>query len=457
VFIIIILFTLLILFAFILRPAHPCPWTAVVQAWIDEDEDGIWDASELPLAEVAIRADDPDGDYKDMGLSSVTDWTGESEVIVLTTHCERARFEVYPDVPAGMRLTSSEQVLSLAEGETAYFGFNYLEGVASPTPYQARLTCQLFPHNHISALEVDSRGVVWAVTWNGVLEINPAKQSTNLHPLVQLQNTTPSSVFDRVIETESGTIWVVTGAGRARYDGSEWVEYNESNNLITSSVPNIGTASDGTLWFYDGARAASYQPETRVFHYYGSTWLDDIDLLFQIAHYGTNWLWTIYPNDPEYVDSLVPSGSEWEVVESRLIDPQEATIIDVYGWVDYVDFGPDGMLWLASSKVITRLNPADNSYLHYDLADSGNPYVASTGPLTAAPDGSVWIATSYVHNVLVRLATDDDGFPTWETFDARDGVPDEPAINDIAIGPQGEIWLSFDYENYARCEIKDSQ
>lgn len=99
-----------------------CIWTGQGQAWVDKNENGVWDAGELALANVRFRVDDVQNGHTDVGDEAITGNTGETTVTVWLPGCPRTAFEVYAEPPPDYSLTTAPR-LSPQNDTPFAFGF----------------------------------------------------------------------------------------------------------------------------------------------------------------------------------------------------------------------------------------------------------------------------------------------------------------------------------------------
>ena len=92
-----------------------CWWSGRGEAWIDQNEDGVRNSDELPLAGVKFRVESsgPMIGAKD----------GSVDFYIFLPGCPEVDLEVYVDTPAGYRLTTEPRVHASEEGEVVRFGF----------------------------------------------------------------------------------------------------------------------------------------------------------------------------------------------------------------------------------------------------------------------------------------------------------------------------------------------
>ena len=101
-----------------------CIWSGTAQAWLDENENGVWDAGEPPLANVHFVIDDAHNNLTDVGDEAISDETGQTRLTVWLPSCPRTAFEVTAESPPEYVLTSAPR-LAPDEDNTVTFSFAF--------------------------------------------------------------------------------------------------------------------------------------------------------------------------------------------------------------------------------------------------------------------------------------------------------------------------------------------
>jgi hypothetical protein len=107
-----------------------CTWYATAKSWLDENENGKWDANEPPLPGVqfSIGWDQPVSDFKGEGHGALV-------TVYICNSAHQVPVSAVP--PNGYRPTTST-IITSSGGEGSHgpfqFGFTYLLGVPTTTP-----------------------------------------------------------------------------------------------------------------------------------------------------------------------------------------------------------------------------------------------------------------------------------------------------------------------------------
>jgi len=102
--------------------AADCSWSGRGEAWIDQNQDGVWDSTEPPLEGANFAIHDLIYDaYSPERMISAKD--GNTDLYFFLPGCPRVELEVSVYMPAGYRLTTDDRVPVRKNGEIARFGF----------------------------------------------------------------------------------------------------------------------------------------------------------------------------------------------------------------------------------------------------------------------------------------------------------------------------------------------
>jgi diguanylate cyclase (GGDEF)-like protein len=223
--------------------------------------------------------------------------------------------------------------------------------------------------NSVLSLEEDSKGRIWAGTWMGGLNRIEPKTGKVTHykydPTAPVSRTIGNNNIFQIEEDKDGWLWLsVWNQGLQRFnpDTGEFISYkhdDKSTGLLNGCINAIETSRRGHTWIGGYLGLEKYDSATGRF--------------FQVL-----------------------SANETQ------------TIFDLYE-------DPNGNLWLATSKGLTRYNPDTGAIRHYTVADGlADPFIAS---IEQDARGNLWLGT---RGGLSRF---DPVKETFETFDKFDGLP----------------------------------
>ena len=87
-----------------------CVWWDTAEAWIDQNENGVWDSSEQPLSEVRFHIDDVRNDHQGVGDEAISNKQGKADLRVWMAGCPTVELEVYATPPDGYRFTTPSRI-----------------------------------------------------------------------------------------------------------------------------------------------------------------------------------------------------------------------------------------------------------------------------------------------------------------------------------------------------------
>jgi hypothetical protein len=117
--------------------------------WVDSNENNVWDEGELPVEGVEFQVNDTRNNYLDVGSSAISDWEGNSRVLVWLPGCPSAKFEVLAIPPAGYYLLSDQALkikgVGYGSDDPILFPVQREIGFPTSTPYAPKLQCDTYP------------------------------------------------------------------------------------------------------------------------------------------------------------------------------------------------------------------------------------------------------------------------------------------------------------------------
>jgi len=254
---------------------------------------------------------------------------------------------------------------------------------------------------------------------------------------------------------------VVAGlCGVFRLDGDRWVQ-TANEEAVGRSITKIAVTADNTVWLgssdqpirrltADGFEEMEITSPWLAAGVDGSLWaidyrrIADRDEQQALAVFSDGEWHHIQTSENAYGVVTAPDGSVWVAVDSpdgslaRVVGDRLEHVDVVFGSVDHLTAASDGSVWMAGGdgELIERQGVTDIEVdlLRYD----GSTVSAITVPfpevsaLAVAPDGTVW-AASYLYGVFSYDGTE------WDQYDLTDGMP-EAGVEFLEIGPDGSVY-----------------
>lgn len=414
----------------------------IAQAWLDENENGIWEANEAPLPGVEFSITYSNGSWIADTQSDYikSDWKGRGHFPgVLMSGCPD-RTEVYAKAPAGYRLTTPGY-LDAGEGCVAWrrdadnpflFGFTYLPGVATVTPFPKAPTCTSFPveWSHIPyEMTIAPDNTVWFTTLiEGVFHLNPA---TTIWKNYKAEDGLASDEVTSLAISANNTAWFGTRQGISRFDGTSWTTYTTTHGLQSNIVTDIAIDPDDIVWSTSCKGGISrFVPDTnswiaevmpdnacgeatpRLYTAFdGSLWFALIGNTIKIKPFtprNDNRNATSYNFNPfegssysEWSANILPANKRiWVLTSSNFgyfdLSSETWRLIERDQNFTAMSFQSNEAVWLGlKANGIRQYNPGENNrsgfwtdYINYELSNS------SIWTMSFAPPDILWVGTT---------------------------------------------------------------
>jgi ligand-binding sensor domain-containing protein len=437
--------------------APDCLWSAKAQAWIDENGNGLWDTGELPLRNVMFYVDNVRYKLEDVAENAVSDSNGQAQLTVWLPGYTCEGFEVYAEAPANYEATTPERVADAGQ-ELFQFGYRYRAGAPTPTPVPvASLACTPYRLaregwlDYQMDVEVAPDGDVWVATNEDVHRFSGPEPT---HTIYKTEDGLPDYTARVVTIGPDGTVWVGTNKGAARFDGQAWTPYTTTVGLADGTVDDIAIDAAGTLWFSTHYGISTFSPGR-------DAWLTNAIDFEVVRHWpvgtpieatpgGSLWFFPydeVYQLEPAKMHGNSPVGaSDLRRVEGfpAMTNIRGATMGNGLLWV----FG-----WGEKGPALVRFNPATGQGAVYDHGTTGGAmFGGAITDVAVAPDGSVWLACGEEDMAAVHFIPggDDPTAGTWIEYGAKNGLA-LGAMSSVAVEPGGAVWFGTDDGTVARC------
>ena len=425
-----------------------CGWGSSAKAWIDVNENGIWDADEPPLPGVKFWVDNTQAQHMNTGFGGKSNSKGESTLFVgFGSGCGLIDYSVYPEIPTGYRLTTQSPLsvrgMPGADYGPYFFGFTYLPGMPTATPRPPAPACTSYEvgNNKVSDLVVTATSV-WVTTDGG----GAAKLDLRTNEWVTY-TTRDGLANDKVRAIDAkpdGSVWFGTDGGATYYDGKIWRNYTSNEGLVSDNIYDVALDSEDMVWFATQHGISRFDPHKNGWTNYTSIHglPDEFVIRVAPAADGSIWFTTVLKG----VVRLMPNNQRGQppkwLTYSRYTDPKNPL-----GLAEDIKTASDGTVWFAYPG-ITTFDPTSETWTHYDYQNTDGALPDGTASIAFAPDGTVWIGTraGAIHYII---ASNGGPFDTWLLFNTQDGLASD-RIASVAVGSNGDIWFGTD-KGATRC------
>ena len=237
----------------------------------------------------------------------------------------------------------------------------------------------------------------------------------------------------KMIATTNGVLWIGTGVGLVRFDGSNFVNVTKALGIKTPADSPV-VAPDGSIWFGGsgfGNALWRYHPDAEKT---GGKKLESFTRKDGLAH------------ENVFATHRAPDGNLWLGTRggvSRFDGTNfvNFTVADDLGdnYVITITSTPDGALWFGTGNGgVSRYEP--NAFTRFSQADGLPGDQAGSG--AQAPDGTLWFASGgYTETETRRGLARYDG-SGFEPFLAGVAFPSN-FVSDVTVGHDGSVWAGL--------------
>ncbi len=437
------------------QPMVDCAWAQTAYAWLDENGNGILDQGEPPLAGVPFFVDDTFNDYSRVNGNAMTGPQGYADLIVWLPGCPKYKFEVYPIVPTGYRLTTPPRIAIEEDfSEEPYsFGFAYLPGVPTITPRpDIPLTCGSYPVPSglygVEHLLIEPGGIVWgAASSTGIFRFDPAGQDWAIYTE---EDGLPPSFDASIFQLPDGTLWATTRYGIVSFDGSSWTTRRARDAARSTVHDETVFMSKETIWVVSTYGADQFDSAFRPMASYPL--VEEGDRVYYIEHaaqgpdgtiwgipgYGNNLFELELTSNPQWKVMEVPSAYQYSVVGIGAMSTGVVCFAGMASGVSGVTcFDPKTESWIVADNRST-----DGALLGEDFAS-----------FAIAPDDSIWLGPYQNGVIQLKLATDDPTSAPQVTYLTDSQLLAENGMTAIAFAPDHSIWFGTE-RSIIHCTFK---
>lgn len=416
------------------------------RAWLDENEDGVWDSNEGPLQGVKFSIVVLTR-YDVRKSSDVeSNWRGNARYRSDVYQFPPVDVEISAEAPPGYRFTTPNHINVSSRissrgcvGCVFYFGLIYLPGMPTVTPFPPAPICTLFaPALRVKAVHdiaVAPDGTFWFLTGDGSFHFDPTENSWMHYNYPERDRLVGDwARAGSVAVSSDGVVWFGTREGVTRFDGNSWASYTTEDGLASNYVVDVVVAPDGTVW---ATTSESYPVKSEKGI---SRFSPDTD----------SWITDIFRKGFRISDMVVDEDGIWGVAASGQYVAASRQYLDYFdfeteGW-EYIScddytalaLAPDGSLWLgAMEQGIRRFMPGEDDrsagFWTYYFHPSDDIIVSERiHTMVFALDGSLWVGTNQgvIRCVVQGTPTEE---PTATPTEERTATPTTTANDDRDI------------------------
>ncbi|MBI1928220.1 SpoIIE family protein phosphatase [Candidatus Poribacteria bacterium] len=284
-------------------------------------------------------------------------------------------------------------------------------------------------NSDVRTIALDKEGVLWVGTWRaGIARYD----GTEWQRFTETDGLASNVVLDIIVD-EGGVVWVGTSGGISRYDGKEWQSFTQAEGLPNNVSRALAGDKQGYLWVGTDRGVARYD--------------------------GQNWHPVTAPDGPG--DKAIASlavDKNWNV----WIGARDHGIwrYDGQNWQHFTD--ADGLVGNEVRSMATDgqgaiwIGTRSGGLSHYDGKTGQWRSFKAPEPLpdhyvhALAVDrkGVLWVGTEKGLSCY-------DG-KTWRTLTEADGLPDNH-VRALAVDREGGLWVGMERGGISRYDDVDSK
>ncbi|MDQ3101209.1 MAG: T9SS type A sorting domain-containing protein [Bacteroidota bacterium] len=224
---------------------------------------------------------------------------------------------------------------------------------------------------------------------------------------------------DNVLDVEaapSGTVWAGTYSGLAKFDGTNWTIFDNSNSIIDNSVTELATDNDGKLWV---------GTEGGLIRSNGSSWVEETDNLGDYTIFSL----AIGANGEVLVGTFSGGASIYDGTNWTTYDMSNSSMLS--NNITAIGGDGNGNYWFGMSEGLARFD--GTNWTMY--TSSSSEYLGGgVSDILVAPNNDVWIAGG---NGLVKYSNG-----TWSMYTTANSPLLANYAYDLAMDPAGNLWLA---------------
>ena len=277
----------------------------------------------------------------------------------------------------------------------------------------------MIPGNLSRSVAMDSNGVIWYCTDNGLVRIvdNDHWQIFNGMNVKALSGQNNITWTTGMAVDKTNNVWVKSFDYILKFDGKQWTRF-DTNNSPLKSVHKICVDKNGIIWFctfqglikYDGKSWIKYNTSNSKIS------SDNVNEVY-IGNDGTIWIAT-----DKGINKL--TDGNWSLLNNRNTNIPENDVTSIKGDIF-------GNIWAG-------LGTRDKHYLIK---------IDSTNNVSVFPCGVIWNITVDNNAGKVWLATNGNGLVSFDgneftQYDKSNSIIPNNTVSDILIDNNGDKWVS---------------
>lgn len=424
-----------------------CMAEVEISAWNDANGNGLQEAEESPLENIAVDYAITYSSFKGQERRGFVGTLRDGKATLLQPtlgYCPRNLSGKARQERGYTSTTADDFRLDISNDTEATISLGFIyETAVTPTPRPTGATeCYSvagFSYGNITGVESMPNGDVWVA------------RSDSSRPLALLQGGREfyqdlgafGGVND-IAQAPDQTLWAAGDYAIGHHDGQTWTFFKAENGLPFHHARGIEVTPDGHVWMLgtkgdsgSESKLIEYDPASGVWHDRAD--LGDGDWLLQDKS-GEIWTVNSYPFAITHFDYSDPYNT---ICRSRPADMTQ----DSYA-VGEVALTPGGIFWggatlVNGEPILMRYDPDDDKWSTFSYTSTLHSMpIDDIYGVTALPDESLFVETS--RRSGYRYVPDSSGDPstgTWISFPDLVNKAEQPIPLDLQSSLDGFVWL----------------
>ncbi len=431
-------------------------------AWVDENQNGTWEANESPLENVLFTVESTKPGLSYLRSIAVSNKKGEATLYLFLAGCPDARLQVRTDAPSPYQQTTTTYVTDDPADFTEVFAFGFVYPTHLPTPTprpQNDLICTTRePIGDVAwaeALEIAPDGAVWIAKSNHVFRIAPGSQIASL-----ILDTQDDGHVHHLAFASDGSVWLSQDGKLLHLSSSTWITHTivtVESQSTDDTITALAVDHDNVVWVVTEKHGvSSYDPTTNKLVSFvingkpiGAAY--EIQAV-QTAKDGSVWFFSSHFAYRLTQPDRNGAESSWQQIPLYQQETSSAQSLVVQEAV----FDNMGNLWLvgyrASLPTLFKFDPVTGGWVTYDyFSTNGSMFAGSLSSIALAPDGSLWVSQTQ-NGIIHLLPTDAAGNNHWLHYGIEAGLKPNDLRLIIRVTDDEVIWLWGDRQGLTQCK-----
>ncbi len=293
-------------------------------------------------------------------------WVGVRRGGISTFNLQSQKFHHVKYEPESEKSLSDKQVMSIIEDSkenvwvgTLLGGLNKIDKEGKVTVFSDNQDENQLNHPEVRTVIEAKNGKIWIGTENGLHVYNPETKKIKLFLSdAKKANTLSDNRIHAIYQDKSGDIWVGTKNDGINLFVAETQSFKRFPNEIelpyANTINQITSAGPGMLWVGTEAGLFKFFEQTKTFKYIQSASKHAVHAILADG----NFIWLGTPHGLVKYHEGKNQVKEYTIRSGLPINQVESLLAD-----------SEGMIWIATTKGLSRFDPESEVFRNYDKDD----------------------------------------------------------------------------------------